>query len=1120
MRKRVLNTLTALISLALLMTFQFITETLKKFDPNFDEAKLRLALSFNRQYSKSNKNTPLKIAKIITSIYPDSNAVITALLFFSAKENKLELINAQHYSVEIWELFKGINKFFEIYNKNYYPNQSQAFQFLLSINQDIGIRILLIRFGYLLDKIIYSTKITYMEYYFIALEISEIYVPLLKAIKIEDIQTSLQDVCFQILQPKLNNFINTTLETQCLNNPLLVSEVINKLHNILSGIDICYKVYGRIKSSYSIWKKVVYKSSEVNKIFDIIGIRIIVNKETECYKILRMIHNDYQVILNRFKNFITFPKSNGYQSLHTVIVDRELQKIEVQICTQKMYDITKLGLASHLQYKMQAITSKNLNITYNILNNLILARLTPFIIAITHNILSKANRNGFLSSYIVDTKQEISSLDLLTKTLDLLYNSTRESNWREGPALRAQRPLPCAADPRTGTPANSLVDVNYPRNLIQSLEFTRQMPPSLLADLAGHKHQEIMPTVKLSDKLTYAEPLVINGEDNKLGNTSRGGTPVLQDKFKASLCISKTDRVNIKQKTSIILGAGGIENINRNKDPCYLVTTTEPYTHYTPTTNIGEIQQQDSVLGRRRKRGVENLEKDKTIEAPDDQPVNHLAAIIEPHGANHNVNTAFERSRDQLSQFLSIYKQKRTDLKNLPAGSPGICRKSMDLHYNTMEQLERLCSSGLLDGLGTPSFLNGPNEMLLNDIPQEVIRLNLHYTILWNLKILRECSTVEQLTNAVKHVLAANALPPLEALDNFCQAFFDERVDMPSGSEQGAASTAVSYDETLEDILPDLKSFFDSAISNEASGEVVNREPEPDGSILAISLRVPVLKLGGDSAALQSTDEQDDEAIDRDVELEGRPVSDSASLRVPELEERPESGLGTSIDLPDNESDYIQNFRSFGASNESGGEIISREPGLDGSDLATLKVPELEERPESGLGTSIDLPANESDYIQNFRSFGASNESGGEVISSEPELDGSVLAVSFKVPELKLGSDSAALQSINEQDEEPENVQIDAAQYDEFIGIIPDLASSGRDSGMSTILDPEPRPVSSLEVSGVPRPEAASDSGYPSNYTSFDSKEELEDAENLRSPSSAQDTIGALGAINIPKEDA
>jgi GTP pyrophosphokinase len=350
------------------MTSQYIIETLKKFDLDFDEQQVNMAINFAIKHGGYNNNKSLEIAKIITSIYPDTNSIIASLLFFSSASNNSKLTTIKHYfNIEILNLINVLTELFRIRNIYDHNIAQETFKLLISLNTDIGIRVLLIKFADLLHKMIFNLKISDIEYYLISHEISKIYIPLFEEIKVERIKTTLQNVCLKILQPKLNEFIVTFLERNYPNPEQLVIKIINAFYDILFRTNIVYTISGRVKSPYSIGQKIVQKSKEIEELCDIIGIRIIVEQEAECYEILKTIHNNYEHIPKKYKDFIAFPKENNYQSLHTIIIDGDLRKLEVQIRTKEMHYIAQFGSAAHWHYKMQPIENKGLYTVYSVL---------------------------------------------------------------------------------------------------------------------------------------------------------------------------------------------------------------------------------------------------------------------------------------------------------------------------------------------------------------------------------------------------------------------------------------------------------------------------------------------------------------------------------------------------------------------------------------------------------------------------------------------------------------------------------------------------------------------------------------------------------------------------------
>ena len=125
----------------------------------------------------------------------------------------------------------------------------------------------------------------------------------------------------------------------------------NEITNTLYNFNIKAKVSGRQKTPYSIWMKMKYKNVGFDQLSDLIAFRVIVSSKAECYQALGALHAEYKVVPENFQDFISTPKNNGYQSLHTVIVGPLQKRIEIQIRTEEMHAIAELGVAAHWKYK-------------------------------------------------------------------------------------------------------------------------------------------------------------------------------------------------------------------------------------------------------------------------------------------------------------------------------------------------------------------------------------------------------------------------------------------------------------------------------------------------------------------------------------------------------------------------------------------------------------------------------------------------------------------------------------------------------------------------------------------------------------------------------------------------
>ncbi|MCC8416924.1 MAG: hypothetical protein LN575_06330, partial [Rickettsia endosymbiont of Gnoriste bilineata] len=376
------------------MYYQHILEILRKYDPHFDEDEIDQVIHLSLKSYNSHKSWA--IAKIITSIYPDSNSIITALLFFSTKNSNFKSIKLTH---SLHGTLNTLTKLFEIHNthSNFMPQK--IFQLLVSSDCNIAIRVLLIRFAYLLHNITSNLNISYWVSY----EISKIYLPLFQEVTVEKIKIALQNFCFQILHPQLCTTITSFLNHTYKHYDQSFVQIIDEFHNILSHMNIAYSISGRTKSPYSIAQKIIHKSVTIEQLYDIIGIRIIVEKKEECYKVLNTIYKHYLHIPHRYKDLITSPRKNGYQSLHAVIKTKDSLRVEVQIRTKIMHNIAEYGSASHLQYKIGLINISQL------LNKYMLQQLT--IISMLHSSISYSSISYFFAQLFINKVSKIVLID-------------------------------------------------------------------------------------------------------------------------------------------------------------------------------------------------------------------------------------------------------------------------------------------------------------------------------------------------------------------------------------------------------------------------------------------------------------------------------------------------------------------------------------------------------------------------------------------------------------------------------------------------------------------------------------------------------------------------------------
>jgi GTP pyrophosphokinase len=185
----------------------------------------------------------------------------------------------------------------------------------------------------------------------IARETMEIFVPIANRLGIGDIKTQLQDLSFKYLQPKDYIFVDELVKRTYKEREQYVNRAIKEIKKELTKENIkVIEIHGRAKSLYSLYQKLLKHDMDINQVYDLVAIRVIVPEITDCYETLGIVHKKYRPMIGRIKDYISLPKPNGYQSIHTTVFGPDGIIIEVQIRTQKMHDEAEFGIAAHWIY--------------------------------------------------------------------------------------------------------------------------------------------------------------------------------------------------------------------------------------------------------------------------------------------------------------------------------------------------------------------------------------------------------------------------------------------------------------------------------------------------------------------------------------------------------------------------------------------------------------------------------------------------------------------------------------------------------------------------------------------------------------------------------------------------
>ena len=230
------------------------------------------------------------------------------------------------------------------------PNQAETLRrMLLSMTQDV--RAVLIKLAYRIHRLRNLPKESYELRHFISRETLDIYAPIANRLGVHQFKWELEDMAFRYLEPQAYRQIAKSLANNRVQRENCIDAFIELLQKHLAEENISSTCYGRPKHIYSIWKKMQRKQLGIDELYDLLAVRVIVDNLTHCYTVLGIVHSLWQYIPKEFDDYIANPKENGYQSLHTVILDPQGNRIEVQIRTQEMHDYAELGVAAHWSYK-------------------------------------------------------------------------------------------------------------------------------------------------------------------------------------------------------------------------------------------------------------------------------------------------------------------------------------------------------------------------------------------------------------------------------------------------------------------------------------------------------------------------------------------------------------------------------------------------------------------------------------------------------------------------------------------------------------------------------------------------------------------------------------------------
>ncbi len=297
-------------------------------------------------------NHPIAVANILTELKLDSATIATGLLHDTIEDTHAtyETIKGE-FGKEVADLVEGVTKISVFENQASTNSKAENFRkLILATSKDI--RVLLVK---LADRLHNMRTINFIKLkdkqIRIAKETMEIYSPLADRMGMHRIRDELEDLSFEVLNYDARKLIKKRLDEIKDNKVSSFNSISFQFSDLLNQHQLEAKIIGREKTPFSIWRKVQKKRVSLEQITDVIGFRIILDNIEDCYKALGIFHREYNCIPGKFKDYISSPKINKYQSLHTSIIGPNKRPIEIQIRTQSMHDFAERGIASHWKYK-------------------------------------------------------------------------------------------------------------------------------------------------------------------------------------------------------------------------------------------------------------------------------------------------------------------------------------------------------------------------------------------------------------------------------------------------------------------------------------------------------------------------------------------------------------------------------------------------------------------------------------------------------------------------------------------------------------------------------------------------------------------------------------------------
>lgn len=339
-------------------TVDGLIEKVKTYHPSADLDMIQLSYDFaasahEGQFRKSGEPYivhPLEAAHYLADLKIDPTIVCATLLHDVPEDTPVTLEDIEkNFGIEIASMVRGITKLGKLKYRGverYIENLRKMF---VAMAEDV--RVMIIKFADRIHNLRTLEALPPQKRYRIALESLEIYAPIANRLGMDEMKGELEDSSFQYVYPKEYQRVKKLRDSKLKGKELYFKQIIQKTKEELEKAGLkSISIYGRNKRLYSLYRKLLRKDNQMAKVYDMVAIRIIVDSIADCYATLGILHNIWKPVKGRIKDYISQPKPNGYQSLHTTVFSDNGEIIEFQIRTAQMHEEAEYGVAAHWHY--------------------------------------------------------------------------------------------------------------------------------------------------------------------------------------------------------------------------------------------------------------------------------------------------------------------------------------------------------------------------------------------------------------------------------------------------------------------------------------------------------------------------------------------------------------------------------------------------------------------------------------------------------------------------------------------------------------------------------------------------------------------------------------------------